>query len=189
MGFFDESGGAPAISFDGAAPGTTITGILAKPHEEGQQTDADTGELLWFDAEQTQPKPQAILTLQTEYRAFEYCSEAYRSRALKDGQEDDGLRRLFIKGSLKTPSLNRAFRDAMREAKHRGEPEVGALISMTFVKKTPIDGSKFKRNDFRATYAAPTPETLAKVRDLEPVAAGMFGGDDTASADDTDPGF
>src|SRR5215218_5967923 len=122
--FFDSGPAVAAFSWDGMAKGTTVTGILAQPHETSQQTDIE-GNPRFFDDEKTQPIMQAVLTLATDYRAFEYTSEVFRDRATKDDIEDDGLRKLYVRGSLKTPSLNKGLREAMRKAGVKA-PEVGA---------------------------------------------------------------
>lgn len=186
-GIFDDGPLVPAFSWDGMAAGTTVTGVLAKPHEDTQQTDID-GNLKWFDSEKTQPMMQAVLTLQTDYRAFEYTSDAARDKMRETGVDDDGLRKLYVRGSMKQPSLQRGLKDALRKAGVRGAPEVGATISVTFLKKTPIPGTKFKQNDFAVTYTSPTAASLAKV-ESQLASVGSGGNVFDGQADSDEPPF
>lgn len=185
--FFDSGPAIAAVSFESAGINVTLKGIQTQPHETSQQTDIETGDPLWFDAEKTQPRMQAVITLATDYRNFEFCSESFKERATKDGAEDDGLRKLYVRGTLKAPSLNKTLRDAMREVGAKS-PEVGSVHEVTLVKRSPIQGSKYKRNDFAYVYTPPTAETLAKVEQHAKEPA-LVGGPAAEDHDDSEPPF
>src|SRR5881275_1389402 len=85
-------GGAPSAKFDRL--GQEVAGAVVAT-EVRQQTAFKTGEVLtWRDGS---PRMMVVATLQTQQH---------------DGPDDDGLRRLFIKGK----SLTDAVRDAVRKA-------------------------------------------------------------------------
>lgn len=73
--------------YDGA--GTRKGGTIVEPFPyRAQQTDFDTGDLLWWDKEETQPKEHIVITLQTD--EDEGPDE--------NGFEDTGRRRVYLKG-------------------------------------------------------------------------------------------
>lgn len=193
--FFDSAGGAPSVSWAKAQVGTKIRGILAEPHRTTQQTTVATAtepaKPKFYKGpdgreDRSAPMLQAELTLQTEFRNFELTSAALRQRAAESGAKDDGLRRVFVRGSLKQASTHKAFKDALRAAGVQ-KPEVGAVIEFEVTKLTesPTGGADLK--DFRASYTRPTPETIAKVtKPAEADDDGMFGGGD-GSGDDEPP--
>lgn len=75
-------GGAPSFKFDGI--GKTIKGKIVSA-TAAQQTDFDSGELLFWD--DGKPRMQLVITLQTDERDADI-----------DG--DDGQRRIFAKGAM-----------------------------------------------------------------------------------------
>ena len=78
-------------------------GIVVEPFPyKAQQTDYDTGEPLWWDKEETQPKEHIIVTLQTELN----------DGPDEDGFEDTGRRRVYLKGG----DLQRKTQLAVRAA-------------------------------------------------------------------------
>lgn len=73
---------AATLSKEGDAVSGVILGV-----EELQQTSIG-GDLLWWDDDKLQPKMQVVVTLQTDDH--------------KD-EDDDGIRRVFLKGSKGNP--------------------------------------------------------------------------------------
>lgn len=98
-------GTLPAVKFD--AIGESVSGEVQRV-EIRQQSNFESGELqFWPDG---RPKMQAIVTLQTD----------------PDDEDDDGIRALYVRGYMQ-----RAFQDAVREAKMR-DLTVGSNITVTF---------------------------------------------------------
>lgn len=101
-------GGAPSAKFDRL--GQEVAGTVVAT-EVRQQTAFKTGEVLtWRDGS---PRMMVVATLQTQQH---------------DGPDDDGLRRLFIKGK----SLTEAIRDAVRKA-GAGGLELGGRLKVAYV--------------------------------------------------------
>ena len=90
------------------AVGETLTGTIAREPKETQQTEP-TGELkTWKNGD---PMMQLIVDLQT---------------TLHEDDEDDGQRRLYVKGNLRTALIN-----AVRQAGTQGI-DVGGQLAVTF---------------------------------------------------------
>ena len=105
-GFF--TGGAPAVKFD--HPGDSVTGTIVNI-EKRQQTDFKTREkLTWDDGT---PRFQLATTLRTK----------------SDDDDDDGLRRVYIKGAMVG-----AVAKALQDAGERVEDglSVGATLTVVF---------------------------------------------------------
>jgi hypothetical protein len=103
---FLSSGGPKALAF--ATPGTSHTGTVVGDPKESQQMSPD-GELkTWRDGN---PMMQLVVTIDT---------------GKQEDEEDDGLRRLFIKGQLR-----KAFQTALSEA---GAEELlpGGNVTVTY---------------------------------------------------------
>jgi len=112
--------GDGAVSQKFPAPGFKWGGTLLS-WEMAQQTDLDTGDLkFWSDGK---PRMQLVATMQgaATGKTWEWISQRWVEKALPD---DDGERRLFIKGGLQ-----KAISKAMKTAK--GKLEVGAYIEIT----------------------------------------------------------
>lgn len=117
------SGGAPTQKFprEGFEWGGTI-----ESWEMAQQTNMETGDLLfWNDGK---PRLQLIMHMQGEPTGITWETNAYKQVALPD---DDGSRRLFVKGGLQ-----KAVSKAMRDAKVK-ELEVGAHLKITRTRDLP----------------------------------------------------
>lgn len=167
--FFGEGGGgAPAITFAEQKKGTKVTGIIvpADPFspDVSYKTTAQRntkGEIVYWPLKpgetKKRPRPQAEITLLTEYREREFMSENAVKRATEREQEDDGLRRLMVKGETMTKGLREALRSV-----GRNKPEVGATITVTLTnRESNVHGGK--TNIFEVEYAAPTDATRAAV--------------------------
>lgn len=190
--FGGGGGGAPGISFDSEKPGANWGGILvpsdlSEPdvaYRTTQQSSVDGDPLFWEakPGQEPQPRKQAEITVLTEFRKYEFMSDAAVTRKQEAEEADDGVRRQFIKGSKKNPGASAAeFGNALRAAGVT-KPEVGAYVTQKLVKRVPLDGGK-KANYVEWTYKRPTPETLAKVKAyLEAKAAA-----DSADGDEDPP--
>ncbi|MFE5630634.1 hypothetical protein [Streptomyces sp. NPDC056543] len=107
--FLMGGGGAPTAKFP--TPGTTLTGRITQKPTVEQQRDIKTGDAkFWSDGN---PMMQLVVTVQTELRDPTI-------------DEDDGRRRLFVKGVMKN-----AIADAVRLAGAKGL-EVGGTLAVTY---------------------------------------------------------
>lgn len=109
-----------------------------------QQTDFDTGELLFWD--NGDPRWQLVIALQTDDRDA-------------DDATDDGVRKLYAKGAML-----KAIQGAFREA--NATPDVGGTLAVEYIG----DGEAKKRGMsppklYRAQYKAPS-VIAAEVSDL-----------------------
>jgi hypothetical protein len=102
-------GGVTSAKFDGI--GVSVTGTIADV-TASQQTDFTTGEpKSWPNGD---PMMQVVVTLATTLRD-------------PDVTDDDGLRKVYVKGK----SLTAAVRDAVRRAGAKGL-EVGGTLTVTY---------------------------------------------------------
>lgn len=107
--FLMGGGGAPTAKFP--TPGTTVGGRITERPTVEQQRDISTGDKkFWSDGN---PMMQLVVTVQTDERDPQL-------------EEDDGRRRLFVKGQMKN-----AIADAVRAAGARGL-EVGGTLAVTY---------------------------------------------------------
>ena len=127
-------GGSASARFD--VVGDTVTGTITN-QEVRQQTDIATGEpLVWANGD---PRMQLLVTLQT---------------ALRDDDDDDGLRTLYVKGSKKagSRSLHDAVASAVRAASSKGL-EDGGTLTVKYVGDEPSQTRGFNpRKLYEATY-------------------------------------
>lgn len=132
-------GGVPSAKFDGI--GVSVTGRI-EDITASQQTDFTTGEpKAWPNGE---PMMQVVVTLATDQR----------DPSITD---DDGLRKVYVKGK----SLTGAVRDAVRKAGAKGL-EVGGTLTVTYTG----DGVAEKRGInppklYAADYTKPDPAAAA----------------------------
>ncbi|MEU8316643.1 MULTISPECIES: hypothetical protein [Actinomycetes] len=107
--FLMGGGGAPTAKFP--VPQTTVGGRITEKPTVEQQRDISTGDKkFWADGN---PMMQLVVTVQTDERDPQL-------------EEDDGRRRLFVKGQMKN-----AIADAVRAAGGRGL-EVGGILAVTY---------------------------------------------------------
>lgn len=131
-------GGGKSAKFDQI--GASITGTIAQAPEVKQQTSMETGQPLTWD--NGDPRMQLVVTLQT---------------TLREDEDDDGLRKLYVKGS-KDPasqSLHAAVAGAVQAAGAKGL-DVGGTLTVTYV----ADGVAKTRGynppkKYTASYKAP----------------------------------
>ena|ERR1017187_47269 len=127
-----SGGGAPSAKFP--TPGTTIKGVI-EGIAYSQQTDLDGTPKKWDDGN---PRMQYVVTLVTDERDAEI-------------PDDDGKRRLFVKGQMLT-----AFRDAVKASGAKGDL-TGGMLAVKYTE----DGEQ-KRAGFNppklyaAQYKAPS---------------------------------
>jgi len=136
--FLMGGGGAPSAKFP--TPGTTLSGrITERPTVEQQRDIKDGSKKFWSDGN---PMMQLVVTVQTDERDPQL-------------EEDDGRRRLFVKGQLKN-----AIADAVRAAGARGL-EVGGTLTVTYTH----DGTATQRGfnppkQYTAQYVAAAANAL-----------------------------
>jgi len=126
-------GGVASAKFENH--GDQIAGTIDDEPQAVQQTDFTTGEpLTWPNGD---PRMQVVVTLATD---------------LRDDSEDDGLRKVYIKGK----SMTAAVRDAVRAAGAKGL-ERGGQLTVTYTG----DGVAERRGInppklYAASYAPPS---------------------------------
>jgi len=133
-------GGGKSASFD--TIGTTHTGTIIEPPRVENQTDIKTGEVKTFD--NGDPRRQMVVVLQTDERD-------------PSVEDDDGVRRLYVKGSPKpeSQSMTAAIGAAVKAAKANGL-EVGGKLTVTYIG----DGPQTERGlsapkQYAAAYVPP----------------------------------
>lgn len=130
-------GGGSSAKFD--QPGDTVAGTITST-EVREQTDIQTGKPLTWD--NGDPRMQLVVSLQTD---------------LRDDNDDDGVRAVYVKGSKKpgSKSLHDAVRAAVQSAGAKGL-EVGGTLSVSYVGDEPSQTRGFSpRKLYEARYAAP----------------------------------
>lgn len=144
--FLMGGGGSPTAKFPSF--GTTVAGRITEPPQVQQQRDVQSGQPKhWPDGN---PMMQLVVTVQTDQR----------DPALA---EDDGRRRIFVKGQMKN-----AVQDAVKLAGARGL-EVGGYLSVTYSHDGQKSNPAFSApKQFRAQY---TPAAAAELQAPDPAAA------------------
>lgn len=196
MGLLSTTGGKPALSWNDAPKGASITGVVVptedgRPYSEQQQTKSgDPDTKLFYD--NGDPRMQAVVTLQTPFREFEFTSLEFQQARTENGDDepDDGVRRLYIAGK----QLTSKTRKAIGKAKGK-DVEVGAEFTVSTQGKVSLGGGKTERQ-FEVDYRRPTPATLAIAKATADALYGNGGGGSLAAdgdtgaddgADDSDP--
>lgn len=133
-------GGGNSAAFGKDDPvGTTVTGTIVST-EVRQQTDIASGAPLTWD--NGDPRMQLVVTIQTSQR---------------NGDDDDGQRAIYVKGSKKpgSRSLHDAVATAVRQAGAKGI-EPGGTLTVKFVGTEPSATRGFNdRKLWEATYVKP----------------------------------
>jgi hypothetical protein len=131
------AGGSPTATFPEI--GTTYEGRI-RELTKSQQRDFQSGALKFFD--NGDPMVQLVFTIET---------------GLRDGDEDDGVRRVFAKGQMLDE-----IRRAIRESGHaRGADVVGGILKVGYVS----DGEPASRGIsppkvYRAKFTPPAVDPL-----------------------------
>lgn len=144
--FLMGGGGAPTAKFPHI--GTTVSGTITEPPQVQQQRDVQTGkEKFWQDGN---PMMQLVVTVQTDQR----------DPVLP---EDDGRRRIFVKGQMKN-----AVQDAVKAVGGRGL-EVGGHLAVTYTHDGQKSNPAFSApKQFKAAY---TPAATKQLHAPDPAAA------------------
>lgn len=161
-------GGVPSAKFP--TIGTIVTGTIVEPAPHvTEQRDLEGEVRLWSNGD---PMKMLVVTIATSERDPEIG-------------DDDGTRRLYVKGS-KDPaskSLTAALGAAVRNAKANGL-EVGGKLTVTYVS----DGKQEKKGynapkQYEATYEPPSVKASGDFLDAAPAAAPAATGDASNAAD------
>jgi hypothetical protein len=115
-GWFSGGIKTPSISWRNKPIGTTVTGKIARASKIVQQRDVDTGDLLWWDEQKTQPRKQLVVYLNTGVIDPEI-------------EDHDGTWALYVKGKSMTDALNRAV---VVEAKAKALA-IGGTLTVKFI--------------------------------------------------------
>ncbi|PJN24035.1 hypothetical protein [Kitasatospora sp. CB02891] len=144
--FLMGGGGAPTAKFP--APGSKVEGFITEPPTVQQQRDpADGKPKFWTDGN---PMMQLVVTVQT----------VLRDPAI---QEDDGRRRIFVKGQMK-----QAVQDAVKQVAAPGL-EVGGYLAVTYTHDGQKTNNAFNApKQYRAEY---TRAAAAELQRPDPTAA------------------
>ncbi len=131
-------GGGASARFE--TVGASVTGTIASPPEVRQQTKMGTGEPLTWD--NGDPKMQLVVALATQ---------------LRDNDDDDGIRNLYVKGSRKpeSGSMHAAVAAAVSAAGAKGL-DVGGRLTVTYTGDGTASTPGFNPpKHYTATYTAP----------------------------------
>ncbi|QFG08914.1 hypothetical protein PBI_MALAGASYROSE_66 [Mycobacterium phage MalagasyRose] len=129
---FLAGGGVPSGKFK--SHGDTVGGPIAEDPTEQQQTNMNGEPLFWDNGD---PRKQLVVTVQTDARDPEI-------------EDDDGKRRLFIKGELR-----KAVQKAVLDAGAKGL-DVGGELNVTYIGDgTPARPGLTPPKLYSATYAKP----------------------------------
>ncbi|WP_394425512.1 hypothetical protein [Streptomyces sp. SGAir0957] len=146
---FLMGGGVPSAKFP--TLGTTVSGRITERPSVEQQRDFTTGELKFWD--DGKPQMQLVVTLATNERDPE-------------NPEDDGTRRLYVKGQMKN-----AVASAVRSAGARGL-EVGGTLTVTYSRDGQKSNPRFNApKNFDAQYVAAAANELHTPDPSTPAAA------------------
>lgn len=138
-------GGAPTMKF--VAIGDSITGVITGT-EVRQQKDFTTDELKFWDDQK--PMMELVLTLAT----------SLRDAGIED---DDGSRRVFVRGQMLTAS-----RQAVRKAKAK-KPDIGGRITITHSGEGEASKKGFNAPKlYEVTYEPPMAVAVDDMFDDEP---------------------
>lgn len=131
--------GAPAMKFEKADPqtGDSVAGKILSA-EPRHSTEFGTNKPLFWD--DGTPRMEIVLTLQTEWRNFESCDRGNR-------EEDDGQRRLFLRGDLL-----KATKAALTKAKVQGLA-IGGTYGARLVGRE--KKNSFEEKKYAVAYKAP----------------------------------
>lgn len=140
---FLTGGGVPSAFGKDDPVGTQVTGTITEKPTVKQQTDLETGKPMTWD--NGDPRMQLVVTLQVD--------------GIPVTDEDDGRRRIYVKGS-KTPgsrSMHDAVASAVRAANVKGL-EAGGRLTVQYAGNEPSKTRGFNdRKLWAAAYAPPPP--------------------------------
>lgn len=122
--------------------GTTVSGVITEEPTVQDQRDLDGEVKVWDNGD---PMKMLVVTLQTKDRDPEIT-------------DDDGVRRLYVKGSKnpESKSMTAALSAAVRKAKAKGL-EIGGTITVKYVSDGKQDKKGFNApKQFEAVYVPPS---------------------------------
>lgn len=128
------------------------------------------------------PMLQAEFLVWTGIDDFSDCSRVHRDRTKENEEEDDGIRRVIVKGKTGSKSMKQNGRKVFGGM---GRPEIGAYIDYALLDQRPIPGSKFEENITDCGFGKPDAASRKIVHDF--IAENypeMLGGTDDAFKDD-----
>lgn len=178
---FGGESGPPVPSWDTLGKGGKVRGVIVpQPHPDSgqplsylttQQTSMPTDEKpvpepLFYDNDPNggtfhkRPRLQAEFHIKVEPCDFADCSERFQAFAKENEVEDDGLRRLIVKGATASKAMQKNGRATFGG---KGIPPLGAIIEQELLGKRP-KGS-FKENVFDVRFERPTAESLRVVQE------------------------
>lgn len=115
-----------------AAHGDRVSGTITELEVRQQTSFEDNKPLFWDDGK---PRTQLVVTLQT---------------AEADEDDDDGLRRVYVKGQMQ-----KAVRDAILKANEKG-PKVGGELVVQYTGDEPNSNPRLNASKlYRARYQPP----------------------------------
>jgi len=141
---FLMGGGGQSASFENI--GDRVEGTIVSL-EVTQQTDFESGDLLFWDDEKRQPRQQLVVSLQTDQRDPEL-------------EDDDGVRKVYVKGSKKagSRSLHDATAAAVRAAGAKGLKEGGYIVYVHDGTEPAAKRGMSDRKLYSAAYRPPSAE-------------------------------
>jgi hypothetical protein len=159
---FGGGGGAPVPSWKTMGVGGRTKGvILPQIHPKAgvlvaylttQQTSMPTedkpAQPLTYD--NGDPRTQAEFLVQTDIRDFRDCSRKFKEFAQENDVEDDGIRRVIVKGRSGSRSMQKNGRQTFGG---QGRPEYGAYIDYTLLEQKPIRGTSYDENITECKFA------------------------------------
>jgi hypothetical protein len=122
--------------------GTTVTGVITEDPAVVDQKDLDGNVKTWDNGD---PQKMLVVTLQTADRDPEIT-------------DDDGMRKLYVKGSKnpESKSMTAALSAAVKKARAKGL-EIGGKVTVTYVGDGKQDKKGFNPpKQFEAVYEAPS---------------------------------
>jgi hypothetical protein len=149
---FFGGGGTVAAKFP--TVGFTVEGSILS-YRMDQQTDMDTGELLFFEGKKqvkqselkfpatAKPCNQLVIEIQGEPTGKTWETNQYIEKALP---EDDGVRALYVKGGMQA-AIGKALREAGVQA-----PEIGGYLKVTRGPSVKREGAKYPSYSYTAQY-------------------------------------
>lgn len=155
---FLTGGGGKSVFFKEI--GDSIKGTVISA-EAAQQTDMDGTPKSWDDGN---PMMQVIVTLQTD---------------LSEDDDDDGKRKLYVKGSKKPESQSLAAAVAGALTKVKAKLEVGGTLAVKYIGDGVAKTRGFNAPKlYTAAYKAPDLDTGGLLDEPAPVAAAPAASDD-----------
>lgn len=149
--FAPRGGGAPSFDFEKKI-GNGVIGTIVKMEKVQQTKQGEPDVKLWFDKEETRPRMQLNVTLQTDLRNWASVTNIPKGDDGNDkpGSEDDGTRRIYLKFKSQD-----AVGEALRKAGVKG-PQIGGRMGLKLISIDPNPNGPGKIHDYAAVYEPPT---------------------------------